>query len=111
MEKTRLTASTTPEADLSVLTKDHLDDQTPVFIFYLHDDEITSTSSSQSPAASYASGSFPNKRNPAWAFVSYVPHEAPVRVKFLYGSSKNTISKQLGENRFSHSVFITSRVR
>jgi hypothetical protein len=46
-----------------------------------------------------------------WLLISYVPSEAPVRQKFLYGSTKNTLVRNLGEQRFVDSLFATSLVR
>jgi twinfilin-like protein len=46
-----------------------------------------------------------------WLLISYVPMDAPVRQKFLYGSTKSALSRGLGEQRFVDTLFATSLAR
>ncbi|ODV92118.1 hypothetical protein CANCADRAFT_59419 [Tortispora caseinolytica NRRL Y-17796] len=40
-------------------------------------------------------------------FISYVPDDAPVRQKMLYASSRNSLMRQLGSDRFGRHLFVT----
>ncbi|GAA5917119.1 hypothetical protein JCM8208_005469, partial [Rhodotorula glutinis] len=44
-----------------------------------------------------------------FAFLSYVPDDAPVRSKMLYASTRNTLVRALGDARLVESVFATGR--
>ncbi|KAI9494813.1 hypothetical protein BDB00DRAFT_817177 [Zychaea mexicana] len=44
-----------------------------------------------------------------WLLVSYVPDNAKVRDKMLYASTRATLTKELGDNRFTDSVYGTTK--
>ncbi|KAL3901478.1 MAG: hypothetical protein SGCHY_000584 [Lobulomycetales sp.] len=45
----------------------------------------------------------------SWVMTLYIPDNAPVRLKMIYASTKNTLSKDLGEAMFVDYVYCTSR--
>ena len=46
-----------------------------------------------------------------WLLATYVPDNAQVRLKMLYSSTKATLSRQLGDGKFLHTMFASTRVR
>jgi hypothetical protein len=69
----------------------HLEDKTPAYIL-VRTDERTS-------------GMEYN-----WLLLCYVPDDAKVRDKMLYASTKATLTKELGDSKFSDSIYGTKKV-
>ncbi|KAJ1976590.1 Twinfilin-1 [Dimargaris verticillata] len=44
-----------------------------------------------------------------WLLISYVPDDAKVRDKMIYAATQATLAKQLGTNKFAHTVCARSR--
>jgi twinfilin-like protein len=76
-----VTKSGTWEQDFSLL-KGQVDAKEASYILYLKDEK--------------------------YLFFQYIPDSASVKNKMIYASSKNTISKQLGESNFSEYIFCTT---
>lgn len=45
-----------------------------------------------------------------WLFLAHVPDNAKVRDKMLYASTRATLTKELGDNRFSDNMYGTDKV-
>lgn len=46
-----------------------------------------------------------------WLFLSYVPDHAKIRDKMLYASTRATLTKELGDYRFTDNIYGTTKVR
>lgn len=45
-----------------------------------------------------------------WLLLCYVPDDAKVRDKMLYASTKATLTKELGDSKFTDSIYGTKKV-
>ncbi|RKP10260.1 hypothetical protein THASP1DRAFT_34169 [Thamnocephalis sphaerospora] len=66
-----------------------LEERKPAYVLYRLD--------SKTPAGDYE-----------WLFLFYVPDRATVRDKMLYASTRATLTKELGDSRFSDSIYGTT---
>ncbi|KAI9270623.1 hypothetical protein BDA99DRAFT_596203 [Phascolomyces articulosus] len=69
---------------------EYLDESTPSYILIRLDDKANT-----------------GKYN--WLFVSYVPDNAKVRDKMIYASTRASLTKELGDNHFTDSIYGTSK--
>ncbi|KAK9461056.1 uncharacterized protein V1516DRAFT_674902 [Lipomyces oligophaga] len=78
-------------------------DQLPVIADYISDmDNISSAISAKEPLYIIHRG-----ENNGFIFISYIPDNAPVRRKMLYASTRNTLTRELGSDKLTMSVFAT----
>ncbi|KAI8099603.1 uncharacterized protein BX664DRAFT_321707 [Halteromyces radiatus] len=68
----------------------HLEDKTPAYLLVRTDEKTT--------AGEYN-----------WLFLCYVPDGAKVRDKMLYASTKATLTKELGDSKFTDSIYGTQK--
>jgi len=50
-----------------------------------------------------------NEEDVAWLFICYVPETSTVRNKMLYASTRSSLTKELGDQRFKDSLFATTK--
>ena len=70
---------------------EYLDETTPSYILIRLDDKA-------------------NTGNYNWLFLSYVPDNAKVRDKMIYASTRASLTKELGDNHFTDSIYGTTKV-
>lgn len=71
--------------------EEYLDTNTPAYIF-IRFDEKSSTDEYK------------------WLFLCYVPDNAKVRDKMIYASTRATLTRELGDYRFTDSIYGTDKV-
>ncbi|KAH6564017.1 hypothetical protein BASA62_008208 [Batrachochytrium salamandrivorans] len=78
------------EQDFTALTP-WLDESTPCYILYRMDTRVAATGIHE------------------WAFLQYVPDTAKVRDKMMYAATKSTLTKELGDAKFTDTVYATTK--
>ncbi|KAJ1334315.1 hypothetical protein BSLG_008150 [Batrachochytrium salamandrivorans] len=76
--------------DFTALTP-WLDESTPCYILYRMDTRVAATGIHE------------------WAFLQYVPDTAKVRDKMMYAATKSTLTKELGDAKFTDTVYATTK--
>ncbi|KAG2215986.1 hypothetical protein INT46_007046 [Mucor plumbeus] len=79
------------ESDYKQYIDEYLESKTPSYIFVRFDEKNSS------------SGEY------KWLFLCYVPDNAKVRDKMLYASTRATLTRELGDYRFSDSIYGTEK--
>lgn len=78
------------ESDYKKYIEEYLDTQTPAYIFVRLDEKASSGEHK-------------------WLFLCFVPDHAKVRDKMLYASTRATLTKELGDYRFSDNIYGTEK--
>ncbi|KAF2225123.1 hypothetical protein BDZ85DRAFT_193842 [Elsinoe ampelina] len=92
-------SSPTPfPASLSLLTP-HLTPTTPLYIL---------AKTSQSSTGTTTTTTTSSTTTPSFLAITYVPDAAPVRQKMLFASTRLTLVRELGLERFGESIFATT---
>ncbi|KAJ1973384.1 Twinfilin-1 [Dimargaris xerosporica] len=93
---TTVAKSSDHDSDFTVVSQ-AIKDQQPSYLLYRLDSGLGDDSSNDQPS------------DDQWLLISYVPDDAKVRDKMVYAATQATLAKQLGTNKFAHTVCARSR--
>ncbi|KAJ1986096.1 Twinfilin-1 [Dimargaris cristalligena] len=91
------------DADFGKLTSLVGSSNDPCYLLYRLD---TTTSPSTAEAADTHNDTSPTYLEDRWLFISYIPDHGKVREKMIYASTQSTLLKQLGSNKFVHTMAV-----